>query len=89
MKKTYFLLFVCFCCYSAFAQEYFPKNDGVKTENNTITAFTNAKIYVTPTQVIDNGTLIIQHGKVVQTGANVSIPKNATVVDLTGKSVYP
>ncbi|MEM6685578.1 MAG: amidohydrolase family protein [Bacteroidota bacterium] len=89
MRKSYLLLFVCFCCYSVFGQDYFPKNDGVKTENNTITAFTNAKIYVTPTQVIDNGTLIIQNGKVVQTGTNVSIPKNATVVDLTGKNVYP
>jgi len=89
MKKSYLLLLLLFCSLSAFAQDYFPKNDGVKTESHTITAFTNAKIYVTPTQVIDNGTLIIQDGKVVQTGANITIPSNATVVDLSGKSVYP
>ena len=89
MKKSYLLLLLLFCSLSAVAQEYFPKNDGVKTESHTITAFTNAKIYITPTQVIENGTLIIQDGKVVQTGTNVSIPKGATVVDLTGKSVYP
>lgn len=89
MKKSYLLLLLLFCSLSAVAQEYFPKNDGVKTESHTITAFTNAKIYITPTQVIENGTLIIQDGKVVQTGTNISIPKSATVVDLTGKSVYP
>lgn len=89
MKKSYLLLLLFFCSLSAFSQEYFPKNDGVKTESHTITAFTNAKIYVTPTQVIENGTLLIQDGKVLRTGTNVSIPKNATVVDLTGKSIYP
>lgn len=74
---------------SLFAQDYFPKNDGVKTKNNNYMAFTNAKIYVTPTQVIENGTLLIQNGKVVQVGNTVSIPKNAVVEDLEGKYIYP
>lgn len=89
MKKNYLLLLLFLCSLPTIAQDYFPKNDGVKTEQHTITAFTNAKIYVTPTNVINNGTLLIQDGKVLQSGANVSIPKNATIVDLTGKSIYP
>ena len=71
------------------AQEYFPKNDGVKTNNKNYTAFTNAKIYVTPSQVIDNGTLLIQNGKVITTGTAVTIPNNAVVLDLKGKHIYP
>jgi imidazolonepropionase-like amidohydrolase len=71
------------------AQEYFPKNDGVKSVNTNYTAFTNAKIYVTPTQVIDKGTLLIHDGKVVASGASVSIPANAVVIDVSGKSIYP
>jgi len=71
------------------AQDYFPKNDGVKAKNNNYTAFTNAKIYVTPTQIIDGGTLLIQNGKVVQVGKSVTLPKNSVKVDLNGKSVYP
>ncbi|MEZ4809134.1 MAG: amidohydrolase family protein [Allomuricauda sp.] len=74
---------------SLFAQDYFPKNDGVKSKNNNYRAFTNAKIYVTPTQIIQNGTLLIQDGKVVQVGSNVGIPKNAVVEDLGGKYIYP
>lgn len=89
MNKPYLLLFLVLFSLPTFAQDYFPKNDGVKTEQHTITAFTNAKIYITPTQVIENGTLLIQDGKVLQSGSNVSIPKNATVVDVTGKSIYP
>lgn len=75
--------------FSLFAQDYFPKNDGVKAKNNNYTAFTNAKIYMTPTQVIEKGTLLIQNGKVVQVGKSVTIPKNAVVEDLDGKSIYP
>ncbi|MGY8915010.1 MAG: hypothetical protein ACKVJF_07995, partial [Flavobacteriales bacterium] len=71
-----------------FAQDYFPKNDGVKTTNNNYTAFTNAKIYVTPTQIIEGGTLLIQNGKVVQVGKTVNIPKSTIVIDLNGKSIY-
>ncbi|WP_298424761.1 amidohydrolase family protein [uncultured Kordia sp.] len=89
MKKSYLLLLLFLCSLPTFAQDYFPKNDGVKTEKHTITAFTNAKIYITPTQVIENGTLLIQDGKVLQSGTNISIPKSATVVDLAGKSIYP
>ena len=77
------------CSISLIAQEHFPKNDGVKSENTNYTAFTNAKIYVTPTEVIDKGTLLIHDGKVVASGASINIPENAVVVDLSGKSIYP
>ncbi|MFD2914311.1 amidohydrolase family protein [Psychroserpens luteus] len=89
MNKIKFAIALCFCSFASFAQDYFPKNDGVKTENTNYQAFTNAKIYVTPTQIIENGTLLIKDGKVVVTGNQVSIPKNTTVVDLKGKTVYP
>lgn len=81
------LLFLC--TFSLMAQEYFPKNDGVKTTNSSYTAFTNAKIYITPSQVIDNGTLLIKDGKVVASGSQVTIPKNTTIVNVEGKSIYP
>jgi imidazolonepropionase-like amidohydrolase len=52
-------------------------------------AFTNAKIYVSPTQIIDNGTLLIKEGKVVGVGKSISIPENTTRIDLSGKTIYP
>ena len=89
MIKKHFLLFTFLCSISLFAQDYFPKNDGVSAKNTNYMAFTNAKIYITPTQVINKGTLLIKNGKVMETGASVNIPKNALVVDVSGKSIYP
>ncbi len=74
---------------SLFSQDYFPKNDGVKAENNNYTAFTRAHIHVSATQVIENGTLLIREGKVVAAGTNVNIPANTVRIDLDGKHIYP
>ena len=71
------------------AQEYFPNNESVQNKNNNFTAFTNAKIYVSPTQIIEKGTLIIQNGKVISSGITIPIPKNCTIINLEGKSIYP
>jgi imidazolonepropionase-like amidohydrolase len=88
MKKT-LLLFLFLSTLVVQAQEYFPTNLGVKTTKNTTVAFTNAKIYVTPTQIIKKGTLLVKDGKVVSVGKNVSIPHGAKTVDLSGKTIYP
>ncbi len=77
------------CTTPLFSQDYFPENDGVKSENNNYTALTNAKIYVTPTQIIEKGTLLIKNGKVVAVGTSVSIPANTVQIDLKGKHIYP
>lgn len=84
-----FTLTAFFVSAALFSQDYFPKNDGVKTKNNNYTAFTNARIFITPTQIVDNGTLLIQNGKVIQVGKSVAIPKNTVIEDLKGKSIYP
>ncbi|WP_425076007.1 amidohydrolase family protein [Psychroserpens sp. S379A] len=89
MLKIPLRLLLFLCSFSLLAQEYFPKNDGVKAVNSNYTAFVNAKIYITPSQVIDQGTLLIKDGKVVSSGASVSLPKNTTVVNVEGKSIYP
>jgi len=89
MKKLTSLMLLLFAFTSLTAQDYFPKNDGVKESNSNFTAFTNATIFVTPTQRITNGTLLIQNGKVVASGKSVSIPKQAVIVDLKGKFIYP
>lgn len=89
MNKTITLLFALLCCFTFYAQDYFPKNDGVKTKNTNYTALTNAKIYVSHNQIINNGTLLIKDGKVISSGKSVSIPKNSNIIDLKGKTIYP
>ena len=82
MKKIFFSLCLFWCSALLFSQDYFPESEGVKANNNNFTAFTNAKIFVTPTEVIQKGTLLIQNGKVVNVGASVTLPHNTIVVDL-------
>jgi len=89
MKKLLPLLYLLFFISVIHAQEYFPNNESIQSKNNNFTAFTNAKIFVTPTQIIENGILLIQNGKVVGVGKDVKIPKNCTTINLAGKSVYP
>ena len=77
------------CSFSLFAQDYFPSNSGVIANNSNYTAFTNATIHVSPTEIIENATLLIKEGKVFNVGKSLNIPKNTTTVDLSGKSIYP
>ncbi len=89
MKKIILLLFLSAVMPKMYAQEYFPNNESVQNKNNNFTAFTNAKIFVTPNQIIEKGTLLIQNGKIVSAGVNVVIPKNCTTINVEGKSIYP
>lgn len=77
------------CSFSLFAQDYFPSNSGVIANNSNFTAFTNATIHVSPTEVIENGILLIKEGKIVSVGQSVNIPKNTTTINLSGKTIYP
>jgi imidazolonepropionase-like amidohydrolase len=88
MKKLLVLLF--FLSLNTFyAQDYFPTDAGVKTTDNTLIAFTNATIYVTPEKILKNGTLLIENGKIINVGKAVKIPKGAKIINLSGKTMYP
>ena len=89
MKQIKLLLLGFLWAYIGHSQDYFPKNDGVKTKATNYTAITNAKLYITPTKVIDNGTLLIKDGFVVNSGKNIQIPENSEIIDAKGHSVYP
>ena len=47
------------------------------------------KIFITPSKSINEGTLLIQDGNVINVGKTVAIPKNTVIIDLKGKSIYP
>ena len=89
MKKTLHLLFCILCCIGAVsAQQNFPIN-GLRNEKKIIYAFTNAKIYIDYKTTIEKATLIICDDRIIEVGTAVIIPKEALIVDLQGKSIYP
>ena len=52
-------------------------------------AITNARIFTVSGAVIENGTVVIQEGKIAAVGPNVSIPGGAEKIDGKGLSIYP
>jgi imidazolonepropionase-like amidohydrolase len=52
-------------------------------------AITHAKIFTVSGAPIEDGTLIIQNGKIAAVGASVEIPAGAKVIDAKGLQVYP
>ncbi len=80
-------VFICGQVSSVFAQ-----NDG--SEQNVLGkagtfAIINARIVTVSGAVIENGTVLIQDGKIAAVGANLSVPANAEKIDGKGLSVYP
>lgn len=80
-------VFMCGLFSSAFGQ-----NDG--TEQNATGragtfAIVGARIVTVSGATIENGTVVIQNGKIAAVGANVSVPTGAERIDGKGLSVFP
>lgn len=52
-------------------------------------ALRGATIHTMSDGVIENGTIVFDNGVITALGANVQVPANARVVDVTGKHIYP
>ena len=88
MKPLHFILIVL-VSFASPAQDYFPTNKGVKTENSKQIMLTGATIHMNPLQKLDNGMLLIENGKIKAVGTALSIPQNAVVIDFKEKHLYP
>ncbi len=90
MKKFQTTLFIALLLSCAFvsAQTTFPVN-GVYDQREGLYAFTNATIHTTYNRTIENATLLIRDGKVEAVGTTVTIPKDAVIVDVKDKHIYP
>lgn len=68
------------------------QNDGAeqnKTGRAGTFAIVGARIVTVSGATIENGTVVIQNGKIAAVGANVSIPAGAEKIDGKGLSVFP
>ncbi len=86
MKRL--ILLLLFIGFNSIAQEYFPKNNGIKTPNSNYTVFTNANIQKTPNELLKNTSLLIKGTKIIAIGTNINIPKNTKIIDLNGLYIY-
>jgi len=52
-------------------------------------AIRGARVVTVSGPVIEKGTVLVERGRIVAVGADVAVPAGATVVDGTGKTLYP
>ncbi len=69
-------------------QPTFPVN-GVADPRTMTYAFTHATIVKDWQNTLTNATLVIKEGKIISVGTNADVPKDAVVVDCSGKYIYP
>ncbi|HEY9262819.1 amidohydrolase family protein [Chitinophaga sp.] len=72
----------------ASAQETFPVN-GIADPREGCFAFTHATIVKDAQTILQNATLVIRDGKVIDAGPAATVPKDAVVLDCKGKYIYP
>ena len=87
MARSIVLILTCMCVTAVFGQ-----NDGSE-QNQTgragTFAITNARIVPVSGPNIENGTVVIQNGKITGVGPNISIPAGAERIDGRGLTVFP
>ncbi len=52
-------------------------------------AYTGARVYTLAGPPIDNGTVIVENGKIREVGAGLRVPSKATVIDARGGWLFP
>jgi len=62
---------------------------GLRQNNVGVYALTNAKIVTSPGKIIRKGSLVIRNGIIESVGAKINIPKDATILDMSGMTLYP
>ncbi|HXB06530.1 MAG TPA: amidohydrolase family protein [Puia sp.] len=78
-----------FLTFFSSAQTTFPVN-GVADEREHCYAFTHATLVKDGATTLNDATLVIRDGVIVAANTgNVPIPKDAVVIDCTGKYIYP
>lgn len=87
--KRFILLVLVSVTVNLFAQETTFHRNGPDDYREGVHAFTHAVIFKTYNTRLEDATLLIRDGKVVEVGTNVALPKGAIVHDMKGKFIYP
>ncbi|MFN0201381.1 MAG: amidohydrolase family protein [Bacteroidia bacterium] len=87
MKYFSLCAFFLFSAYLLVAQERQPV---VKLTNKTpnIQAFTKVNVQISPDKLLQNATVLVQEGIIIEVGQGIAIPKEAAVRELNGAYLY-
>src|SRR5690625_5284108 len=63
--------------------------EGMKENTARVNAYIEAEIILAPGNRISKGTLVIREGVIEAGGKNVSVPADARIWNIQGKTIYP
>lgn len=74
---------------AAVAQQRTAPVEGLKENLPDRHALSNARIWLGPGEIIENGTLLIEDGRITGVGRNVRLPAGTPDTDVGGRTLYP
>ena len=63
--------------------------DGMRDATGRVHALVGGRIFVSPEETIEQGTLVLRDGRVVAVGRDIAVPADARVWDVSGQTLYP
>ncbi|HTB05394.1 MAG TPA: amidohydrolase family protein [Bacteroidia bacterium] len=89
MRKLIFTLSLLVLCITLTkAQGTFPIN-GTHDVRHNYYAFTHAHIYQDYQTILDDATLLVKDGEIVDIGTNVTLPAGTVIIDCKNRIIYP
>jgi imidazolonepropionase-like amidohydrolase len=61
---------------------------GVLEHKSDVVAIQNATVVPEPGKSLEKATILVRDGKIVEVGTNVTVPADAEIVDMAGKTIY-
>ena len=65
-----------------------PPN-GLRSHPPGVWALTHAEVHIESGSVLEDATIVIRDGLIENVGRDIRIPRDATILDFTGKTIYP
>lgn len=88
MRKLFTILLLLISVH-AFCQQDNTPVAGVSDRRPEIYGLKNARIVADYQTTIDNADILIRNGRIEAVGKDLVFPRGTTIIDLTGKTVYP
>ena len=63
--------------------------DGLRENPPRVWALTHAEVHIEPGSVLEDASIVIRDGLIEKVGREIRIPKDATILDMSGKIIYP
>ncbi len=88
MQHKLLLTLATICLYSTAALAQITKPIAAPSDERAgLYAITADKVYVTPDRVVENATVLVRDGRIINVGTSIAIPDGAVRVDAAGKTI--